>query len=83
MAQGQCLGNLSKEEGRASRELEVTQRREERRMLKGAVEATILGIKNQVRLKAQLQKIQRVYIQMSLCARNTVAQKTVPMFGYF
>ena len=41
------------EKGRASRGLEATQRRF-RESSEGAVEATTLGIENQVRLKAQL-----------------------------
>ena len=40
-------------EGRASRGLEATQRRF-RGVSEGTVEATTLGIENQVRLKAQL-----------------------------
>ena len=47
--------------------LEATQRRF-RGGSEGAVEATTLGIENQVRLKAQLYGIQGIYIQNeSLC----------------
>jgi len=65
---------IEQEKGELQKASEVTGKEMGKKgtLLKSALEATSSWIGNQVRLKAQLQEIQRVYIQKEPCAKNRI-----------